>query len=142
MLIYGHDAAIAGWVAERVPNVRARGFGKCVAIGVPNRDNTKLIAGVVFNDYFPEFGTMQLSMAADNPMWARREVIAELLRYPFKQVGVNKLWTVTSPQNTAATKVNEHIGFRHAVVLGHHFGPKRHAEMRSMLRHEWERLWS
>lgn len=141
MLIYGHDAEVAEWVRQRVPNVQARGFSECVAIGVPSRDMTRIIAGAVFNDYYPEFGTMQLSMAADSPMWARREVIRELLAYPFLQCQVWKLWTSTEICNKRALDVNSHIGFKREAVLAHHFGKNRHCVISRMTKPVFDRLY-
>ncbi|HAC57210.1 MAG TPA: hypothetical protein DCF73_02500 [Rhodobiaceae bacterium] len=100
-----------------------------------------MLAGVVYHDYQPEYGTIQLSMASDNPMWARRRIINGLLAYPFHQVGVNKIWTATPHDNELALRVNRHIGFKPEATLAHHFGMKRHAVICRMLRTEYDRLF-
>jgi RimJ/RimL family protein N-acetyltransferase len=99
------------------------------------------MAGVVFHDYQPEFGTIQLSMAADNPMWARRENLRGLLSYPFEQLGVHKVWTATPHDNEAAIRVNLHIGFKKEATLAHHFGLKRHAIICRMLKPDYNRIF-
>lgn len=138
MLIYGHDAAIAEWVAERTD---IREFGPCVAIGVSDRWNTRLLAGVVYNCFFPEYGTMQVTIAADSPMWARRDNIKELLSYPFLQAGAYKLWAATPVDNKAALDVNSHLGFTREAVLAHHFGKNRHAVISRLLKPAFDRLY-
>ena len=69
------------------------------AIGVLS-DSGALIAGMVFTDYQPKFGTIQISMGATTPAWARKETIRGLLDYPFIQLGLYKCWMQT-PHNQA-----------------------------------------
>ncbi|HAM49001.1 MAG TPA: hypothetical protein DCO73_14805, partial [Alphaproteobacteria bacterium] len=60
-LLFGLDQAVSEWVAERIPHMYGQRFGPCAAIGVVS--NGKMLAGVVYHDYQPEYGTIQLSMA-------------------------------------------------------------------------------
>ena len=153
MLIYGRDAFTAKWVADKIPH--ADTFGKCVTVGVASND--QIIAGFVFNNYcvFPEHyyedkgkrvhakehRTIELSMAAISPMWAKWEIIHEVLRYPFEQLDVYKVFTATPADNTKALKVNAHIGFKREAILAHQFGKKRHAVIMRMLRPDYFRLF-
>lgn len=136
-LLFGCDAEIAQWVADRIPHVDD--FGPSRSIGVVS--DGRLLAGCVYHDCQPRHETIQLSMAADSPMWARREVIAGLLAYPFVQLGFYKVWTATPADGEAALKVNKHIGFTREAILAHHFGRKRHAVINRMLRPDYERLF-
>ena len=138
MLIYGEDDTVKQWVAHLIPHM-VNGFGSCTAIGYTSGD--RLIAGFVYHDYHAAFGTIQLSMAAISPMWAKREVIAEVLQYPFEQLKVYKVFTVMPVDNTKAIKVNAHIGFIQEAILAHQFGRKRHATMMRMLRPDYNRLF-
>lgn len=137
-LVYGQDASVVQWVLERIPHVSD--FGPAVGIGVVS-DSGKPVAGIVYNEYYPECGTVQLSFAADSPIWARRETIAELLAYPFLQMGVYKVWTSTPHENRAALKVNEHIGLKQEAVLAHHYGRKNHAVIRRMFKPQYLYLY-
>jgi len=138
-LIFGHSEQVAAWVAEHIPDVGQDGFSSPVtAIGVAT---DHLIAGMVYHDYQPKFGTMQLSMAATSPMWARREIIHALLSYPFDQLGCQKIWTATALENVKALKVNEHVGFKREAILAHQFGRKRHAVIMRLLRPDYLRLY-
>lgn len=138
-LLYGFDAHVSAWVAERIEHVRGGDFGPSAAIGVISGD--RMIAGCVFHDFQSDFRTIQLSMAADSPMWARREIIRGLLAYPFQQLGCFKVWTATPAENTAALKVNLHIGFRREAILAHQFGPKRHGIICRFLEPDFRRLY-
>lgn len=68
------------WVAERIPGCD-RGFGECTAMGVER--NGRLIAGVVYHSWCPEWGTIEMSGAAIDRRWMTRSVIHRLLAYPF-----------------------------------------------------------
>lgn len=115
------------------------GFGDSCAIGVASPSG--LIAGVVYHDYQPEFETIQLSMAASSPMWARKENLRALLSYPFRQLGVFKAWIATPHTHAHGIKTFEHIGFKREAILAHHFGRKQHAWIGRMLQPDFTRLY-
>lgn len=138
-LAIGFDDEMKRWVGARIPHVGEDGFGPCSTIGVVR--GGRLIAGVVYHDYQEDHGTIQLSMAADSPLWARRETIAGLLKYPFEQLGVFKVWTATPADLIGALKVNHHIGFKREAILAHQFGPKRHGVICRLLKPDYWRLY-
>lgn len=127
--------SVAAWVADQIPHVS--GFAPPYRTAAVFDRGHRLIAGVVFHDWIKEAGTMQLSMAAISPKWATRSVLSGLFRYAFVTNGANKLWTATPHDNEAAIRFNAGIGMRQEAVLRHHFGPGRHAVIRSMLADEW-----
>ena len=140
MILVGQDLEVAEWVASNIPHVRE--FEPwSTAIGVLDRKGINLIAGMVYHDYQPEAGTIQLSMAAITPMWARKNVIHQLLAYPFEDVGVYKVWTATPAHNSAALKVNKKVGMKQEAILGHHFGHKTHCVINRMLLPDYERIY-
>ena len=132
-LIFGCDEAVAEWVCNRIPH--AEPFGECVGIGVA--DDAELLAGVVFDQWSEMHKTLQLSMAADSPRWAKRGIVYALLSYAFDQAGAQKLWTATPISNERALKFNLGVGFTKEAVLGHHFG-KEHAVICRMYRKDFE----
>ena len=138
-LVAGHTEEVAKWVAARIPHVGDVGFGPCEAIGVVGSNG--LIAGVVYHDYQPRAGSIQLSMAADNPRWAKKEIIAGLLRYPFEQLKCYRVWTGTPIDNTMALRVNSKIGFTREAVLAHGFGYKKHTVIMRMLLPDYTRRY-
>jgi len=137
MLNFNESEFVARWTADLIPHVSD--FGPCIAIGVVSGD--RLIAGVVYHDYQEQHGTIQLSMAAISPLWATKENIAELLRYPFEQLGCYKVFTAMPADNEKALKVNAHIGFKREAVLAHSFGKGRHAVIMRMLLPDYVRLF-
>ena len=107
-LLYGCSEEVSEWVSQQIPEAN-NGFKEATAIGVISQG--KLIAGVVYNEWQPEYKTMQLSIAAVNPMWARKEVIRGLLAYPFCQVDVFKCWLTIPSDNEESLKMTDHVGF-------------------------------
>jgi RimJ/RimL family protein N-acetyltransferase len=139
-LLFGHDQSVADWVAERIPNVSGGGFKDCTAIGVVGSGG-KPLAGVVYHDYQPEFGTIQISMASDSPVWAQKGIIRALLHYPFIQLGAFKAWIAVALDNKHGLKTFQHIGFRREAVLAHQFGRRRHAVILRMLQPDYIKMY-
>lgn len=136
-LVFGHDREIADWVAERIPE--ASEFGACTAIGVATP--ASLVAGLVYHDYHRDAGNLQLTMAADSPVWATRPIIAGLLHYPFRQLGCWSVHALVRPDNGHALKTFKHVGLRKKTVIPHAFGKKAHAVFCQMTLPEFSRLY-
>ena len=139
-LVFGKDAAVAKWVAARIPFVAERGFGPCKAIGIVGSGGREL-AGVVWHDWQPEFKTIAFSLAADSPRWATRRLVCALLMYPFEDCGAFKLWTATPHRNERALKMAKGLGFIREAVLAHHFGKNNHAVINRMFVDDYRRLY-
>jgi Acetyltransferases, including N-acetylases of ribosomal proteins len=137
-IVFDDSDAVASWVLARLPDVH--GFGQCVALGVADKNGT-LLMGIVFSDYQPQWGTMQLSIAADSPRWAHKGIIKQLLAYPFEQAGVQKLWAAHEHTNVRAQRLSKGLGFKHEGTLAQHFGPRKHAVISRMFREDYQRLY-
>ena len=138
-LLYGHSEQVCLWVAERIKDVLYE-FDKAQAIGVLD-DRGQLMCGVVYHDYRPECGTMQLSIASSNPMWARKETITQLLTYPFIDLKIYKCWITVPSDNTKSLATTKHIGFKQEAILHHQFGKDRHAHCMKMSRKDFKRIY-
>jgi RimJ/RimL family protein N-acetyltransferase len=139
-LLFGHDQSVADWVAERLPHLGSCGFKECSAIGVVGAGG-KPLAGVVYHDFQPECGTIQISMAADSPVWAQKGTIRALLHYPFIQLGAFKAWIAVALDNTKGLKTFRHVGFRREAVLAHQFGRRKHAVILRMLQPDYIKIY-
>lgn len=138
-LLFAHDAEVSNWVARHIDHMRGD-FGLSTAIGVMD-DDLNPLAGVVFHDYQPAYGTIQLSAAATSPRWARKSVIRDILGYPFRELKVHKVWTATQHENLRAIKFNKGIGFTQEATLKDHFGIGKHAVICRMLVKDFERRY-
>lgn len=118
----GQNAALLAWVSDRIPhaaNLRHDHNAKAIAV-VIGQDT--IAAGIVFNEYYPAYGTIQAHVAADTPKWASHRIVRAILAYPFTQLRVNKVWTAMPHTNCRAVRFNIGIGFTQEGILVSHFG--------------------
>lgn len=85
--VYGHDQLVADFVAQLIPSCRGRGMPeKSKAWGVIDK-NGRLVAGMVYHNYDPDAGTIEMSGAAlPGVQWLTRETIRRMYTYPFLQL--------------------------------------------------------
>lgn len=98
---------VAKWVGEQIGGVE---WGPCEAIGVVDRDDN-LVGGVVFSNYQPHFGNIEVSFAAIRRDWLTPRLLASILHYPFNQLKVNRITTLTPKRNRAARQFLKKFGF-------------------------------
>lgn len=127
--VYGLDEIVTDYVRERFPDLDTK--TPHTAIGVANFATNRLIAGVVYSMYLGH--DIHMSIAADNPMWARPGVIGELLAYPFLQLGCVRATAITARGNTKARKLLEGVGFQLEGRLRHGYDGRQHAMIYGIL---------
>ena len=133
-LVTGLDAVVAQWVADRIPGVDD--FGPCSAIGVVDKDYN-LAAGVVFHDYQPQWGNIQVSFASDRADWLTPRTLRAIMAYPFDQLGCRRITTLTPKRNRRARQFLTKFGFRHEGTIRYGFGTDD-CIVSGLLRTEWK----
>ena len=130
---------VADWVAAHIPGFeRGDDFGPHSSLGIGR--GGEIIAGAVYSDFQPCYRSVQFSMAATSPAWASRTTIRALLDYPFRQLGVGRLTTLTRCTNTRALRLNSGLGFVREGVIRQGFGDEDMIVV-GLLRNDAER-WS
>lgn len=138
-LVLDQGAEVSAWVAGQIPHMFGDGFGPAaVAIGVVDR-NGQGVGGVVFTDYLPKVGNIQLSFAATRANWLTKRLITAILRYPFRQLGVQRLTAVVPPSATNATQFLTRMGWKREGVIRLGYG-NEDAVIWGLLASEWK--WS
>ena len=108
--IFGQDEVVAKFVAQFIPECRERGFGKCKAIGIA--DETGMLAGLVYKNYQPELGTIEISAAAlPETNWYSRRTIQVMHEYPFDQCGCQMVIITTRADNLIVQRILGAIGY-------------------------------
>lgn len=107
------DVRVADWVAARIPGCE-RGFGKCQALGVAH--DGRVVGGMVFHNWSPEFGTIEISAAADDPRWLTREVINMALDYVFDGAGCQMVMAQQDPENKRAVRLWKALGAQEYII--------------------------
>ncbi|QRY69172.1 GNAT family N-acetyltransferase [Ensifer sp. PDNC004] len=102
------NAAVASFVAGGIPGCE-RGWENFTTLGLVDGD--RLVAGVVFHNYNPEAGVIELSAAATSRRWLTRPMLKAMFRYPFDQVGCQMVVLRVSERNTVMVGIAERFGF-------------------------------
>lgn len=111
-LLVGADEAVSEMVRDKIPHIREKGFGPCVAIGIVRR--AVLVGGVVFNNN--RGFDIHLSAAFWGPGWALPQTIRAIAAYPFDQLDVKRVTSITGRKNKRARKTLLALGFREVGV--------------------------
>jgi len=134
--VFGHDEVVAAFVAQLIPECRERGFGKCRAIGVV--DETGLLGGLVYRNWCPEVGTIEISGAAlPGTNWLSRRTIQIMYDYPFYQCGCQMVIKTTMADNEIVLRIMAAVGFslHHIKRLG---GRDRDGVVGTLTVEDWE----
>lgn len=92
------------------------------AIGIAD-DRDNVLGVVVFHQWQPDHGTIQVSAAASDPRWLRaRKAVDAMFDYGFNTCGCHKLWSATPRSNRRALKFVWGLGFQPEAILSHHYG--------------------
>lgn len=62
----------------------------------------EIVGGLVFNNWEPEHGTIEVTVAATNPRWMTREILSEAARYAFEKCKCHALVARTTEKNPSA----------------------------------------
>lgn len=131
-VLYGADATICEMVRQRIPNA-FDGFSKdAVALGVVRHG--RLLGGVVFDQYSGR--NIVMSGAFDSPAWATKKILRRLFAYPFVQLNLRRMTTITTADNIAARSLDERLGFRREGTLRKAFPGDIDGIVYGMLREE------
>ena len=129
-LVYGQDARVRSWVAERIGEELNDAD---VAIGV--EQDGKLIAGVVYNMYTKASICMHVA-AEPGARWTTKEFMYAFFAYPFLQLNCNRVTGLVRTSNLAARKFDEHVGFIQEGVIRQAFEDGEDAILYGMLKSE------
>lgn len=108
-VMYGQDELVASFVAKRAARSE-RGFGPCVALG--HIRHNKLIGGVVFHNYRPEDGDIEMSLAFDRPPTPSRATLRRVFGFPFQQLGLNRITIRIAADNRPVIRLTKGYGFK------------------------------
>jgi RimJ/RimL family protein N-acetyltransferase len=84
--------------------------------GIGLERDGELIAGTIYEGYNPHSIWMHVA-AIPGARWLTRDYLRAVFRYPFVQLGVNRVGGWVEESNMAARKFDEHLGFREEARL-------------------------
>jgi RimJ/RimL family protein N-acetyltransferase len=80
------------------------------AVGLGVVKNGRLLGGAIFHDYTGR--DIMMSAHFDSPRWCDRTTLRELFSYPFGQLKVRRMTTITPITNIRAQRADERMGFQ------------------------------
>lgn len=119
--IFGQDELVADFVARAK---MASGFSRHAgftdphlkAIGIINDDN-ELIAGIVYFNYNPDAGTIEMSIEAlPKQNWLTRSTLAIMFQYPFLHCRCQMLMTKTAAYSEHVLRMLAAMNFKLILV--------------------------
>lgn len=104
---------ISDFVAALVPGCE-RGFGPCTTMGVVK--DGELIAGIIYHNWSPETGVIEISGAATDSRWLTRETLNSMFRYPFDGIGCQMVVARHSEHNKRLRRMWRAVGSTEYVI--------------------------
>jgi RimJ/RimL family protein N-acetyltransferase len=101
--------ALEGFVSERIWGYfREFGVGRAMVVA----DKGKIIAALIYNNYDPHTGVIEISGAADTPRWLAKHVLREMFDFPFKRLGCQAVFMRGDESNINLTRILPVYGFK------------------------------
>lgn len=107
-ILFNADAAVLAFMREHLS--RVKDWGPCSTLGVL-RDGA-LIGGLVFNNYHPEMGDIEISAAFTTGAWFRPRTLRRVFAFPFDDLGCRRLTDHVPRKLKAARRFAEKAGFK------------------------------
>ena len=126
------NSELASWVSQRVPGAE-RGFSNFVSMSIW-RD--KLIGAVLYHDWNPEAGTIQMS-AAGGDGWLTRPVLHAMHAYPFEGIECQLVVLQTAEDNATMRRIAKAYGYRE-FLIPRLMGRDRNAAVLTLTFEDWK----
>lgn len=89
-------------------------FKKYCSLAVASE--SQLLAGVIYHNFQPDCGTIEVSCAARSPRWMTRDVIRAGISMPFDNLGCQTIFARHSEDNKNARHIWQSLGATEYVI--------------------------
>jgi RimJ/RimL family protein N-acetyltransferase len=79
-------------------------------------DDQELIAVILYNNYHPDAGVIEMHGAATSSRWLTRPVLWEMFSYPFLQLGCQLVAMRVSERDNRLKRILGAYGFEHVTI--------------------------
>jgi RimJ/RimL family protein N-acetyltransferase len=136
-LLFGQSQAVVDFVQANIGiDGIERGFGNCQAVGVVD-GNGALVGGMIYHDWSPERGVIELSIAATNPRWITRDVLQFMMDYPFITCGCQMLYQRNAASNERANNILRRWGYNE-IKIPRMLGRDKDGVVFTLYAEQWE----
>lgn len=70
----------------------------------------ELVAGILYHNYYPDTGVVEISGAAIDKRWMTRGVVCDMFSMPFERLGCQLIAMRTSEHNSSVRNILERYG--------------------------------
>jgi RimJ/RimL family protein N-acetyltransferase len=105
---------LAEWVSKIIWPRGNNGVGNCQAMAIIDGDD--LIAGVLFHNWDPEAGIIELTSASIDKRWITRPVLKAMFEYPFIECKCQVVVLRVSDDNQPMHRIAKAYGFEHYII--------------------------
>ena len=109
-LLYEHDGLVCNFVAKIVWGDHRRFDDNAAAVGVIDCKGV-MVGGIVWHNWQPEAGTIEISAGTISKRWLTRKLIWQIFSYPFDRCNCQCVFAQTRADNGPVAKLLEGIGF-------------------------------
>lgn len=85
-------------------------FNPAVDVCISRLENEQLLGGVIYQNFTGE--SVAMHMAGFHPRWVNRDLIWVSFDYPFRQLGVKRVFGQVPESNTRALEFDLRFGFK------------------------------
>jgi len=138
--VYGQDDLVADFVMRMHgrEQITIEGLKNYKTIGVCD-ENNELIAGMIYHNFKPVAGTIELSFAAiPRRRWLTPEGMGIMGRYPFIDCGCQMVTTWTQPQYENILRIMAVMNFTF-ITIPRMFGRDKDGIFCTLTYEDWER---
>jgi RimJ/RimL family protein N-acetyltransferase len=133
--LYNSPVVISKWVSEHIPHCHGRTFDHSKAIGV--MDDDRLIAGIIYHNWEPEAGIIEISTAAlPGSGWYTRETMAVMYQYPFHDLSLQMVIGRVKASDEALLRIMATIGYAF-VLIPRFFGRHEDGVIATLTYEDW-----
>lgn len=105
---------LSNWVANIIWPGKGKGFGNCQALAVI--EDEKLIAGMIYHNYEPDAGVVEISGAGTSKRWLTKETLRVMFQIPFVDWGCQAVVMRVSDEDEALHSILHRYGFERFVI--------------------------
>lgn len=101
---------LSRWVAEIIWPGENREFGNCQGMAV--LDDDERVCGVIYHNYEPHAGVVEISAGSTSKRWLTRRVLRAMFSYPFEEANCQAIVMRCNPDDAALRKMLLAYGFK------------------------------
>lgn len=103
------DARFADFAARIIPGCE-RGFGNCVALGFIDDASETVDAAIVYHNWQPEAGVIEISAGSTRRDWLTRDRLLRIFGYPFDELNCRLVVARIGEHNRRTRRIWRSLG--------------------------------